>query len=133
MSATPREVVERVLQVIVGPDRERMADLYADDVEIEMPFLSPGTPPLSGGREGLRARLAGAAKVMDLEKVDNVHIHGTDDPEVVVAEYRVHGRFIATGRPLTSTFIMVTRVRDGLIVHSRDYANPLAGREADPS
>lgn len=33
---------------------------------------------------------------------------------------------VATGEPFASAYIMVITVRDGLIVHSRDYGIPVA-------
>jgi ketosteroid isomerase-like protein len=56
----------------------------------------------------------------------NVVVRETDDAEVVVAEfdYRVHHR--VTGRTFEAANIQVLRVRDGLIVSSRDYHDHLA-------
>jgi ketosteroid isomerase-like protein len=127
MSATPRQVVDRLLQALLETPRENMADLFAEDAELETPFAPPGTPPLSGGREGLRARLKAFSSMVEFDRVDGVNIHETHDPEVVVAEYQVHGRVAASGKAFTFPFITVTRVRDGLIVFSRDYSDPLAG------
>jgi ketosteroid isomerase-like protein len=50
-------------------------------------------------------------------------VHLTDDPEVVVAEFRYVGR--AHDRPFAIPCIFVLRVRDGYIVESRDYADHL--------
>ena len=56
----------------------------------------------------------------------NVVIRGTDDPEVIVAEwnYQVHHR--VTGRNFEVANIQVLRIRDGLIVGSRDFHDHLA-------
>jgi ketosteroid isomerase-like protein len=54
-----------------------------------------------------------------------VTLHETADPEVVIAEYRIHGHLAPSGKPFSLTYIMVVRVRGGLIVWSRDYGNPL--------
>ena len=51
-------------------------------------------------------------------------MHRTEDPEVVITEFRYEGS--AGGQPLSITNIFVTRVRDGLIVESRDYADHVA-------
>jgi uncharacterized protein len=55
-------------------------------------------------------------------------VHRTADPEVVVTEYRYEGS--ADGRPIFITNILVTRVRDGVIVESRDYADHIAAARA---
>jgi ketosteroid isomerase-like protein len=48
-------------------------------------------------------------------------VHQTADPEVVIFEFSYVGS--ANGRPFTVPCIFVTRVRDGVIVESRDYAD----------
>jgi uncharacterized protein len=57
--------------------------------------------------------------------VDHVDIHETTDPEIIVAEYRLHGRVVATGKRFASDIVMIAQVRDGLITWSRTYSNPL--------
>ncbi|MFJ9517089.1 nuclear transport factor 2 family protein [Kitasatospora sp. NPDC101801] len=56
----------------------------------------------------------------------NVVVRETEDPEVIVAEfdYLVHHR--VTGRDFSAGTIQVLRVRDGLIVSSRDHHDHLA-------
>jgi uncharacterized protein len=49
------------------------------------------------------------------------------DPEVVVAEYELRGEMTATSEAFSLRFAMVVTVRDGHIVHSRDYSDPIAG------
>lgn len=71
-----------------------------------------------------------AAGQWEYTEVDQVHLHDTADPEVVIAEYRLHATVLATGRPFTATYVMVVRVRDGLIAASRDYFNVLENAEA---
>jgi uncharacterized protein len=54
-------------------------------------------------------------------------IHETADPEVIVAEYELHGEMAGPGEAFSVRFAMVVTVRDGRIVHSRDYSDPIAG------
>lgn len=125
-----RETVERFIPAALNADRGALADFFAEDVVIDIMFPPPGIPARTQGRETLRARFAASAEVMAYDKVDSVTIHETRDPEVVITEYDLHGHVIATGREFVSRYIMVVRVRDGLIVSSRDYANPLVGAQA---
>jgi uncharacterized protein len=78
-------------------------------------------------REDLRARFQAGAAVRRYTSVREVTIHETSDPEVIVAEYELHGEMTATGEPFSARFAMVITVRDGHIVHSRDYADPITG------
>ncbi|WP_371535713.1 nuclear transport factor 2 family protein [Streptomyces sp. NBC_00466] len=128
---SPREVAERFLRVASDGTPDELADLYAENSVIEMPFgAQPGVPLQFEGREGHRARFRSFAPSIRVERIGLVALHETADPEVVIAEYDYQATAVPTGRSFTNRYIMVMRVRDGLIVHSRDYANPLGGAAA---
>ncbi|UUZ82402.1 nuclear transport factor 2 family protein [Paenibacillus sp. P26] len=127
--ASPREVVERFIAMSVSRPLHELADLYAPDSVIEMPFAPPGVPRSFEGREHHRARFRLGGEWMRLHKAESVVIHETADPEVIIVEYDLHGEVLATGRPFIHSYIMVIRIQDGLIVSSRDYSNPLASAE----
>ena len=128
MSAvTPREVIERLLALYaMGPVPE-MADLFTEDAVFELPFLPPGVPHPEIGREPFRHHLKEGAQVQKFDSVEGTHIHETADPEIVIAEYQLHGTVLPTGKRFAFAIIMVARVRDGLIAWSRSYSNPLDG------
>ena len=129
MEASPRQVTERLMNAAIGPAPGDMADCYADSVVIEMPFALPALFPgrIETTREELRARYSAGAAVRRYKSLRNVTIHETADPEVVIAEYELDGEFVQTGEPFTMRFAMVMTIRDGHIVHSRDYSDPIAG------
>jgi ketosteroid isomerase-like protein len=128
-ATTPRETVERLVRAAAGADPGDMADCYAADVVIEMPFAAAGLYParIEATREELRARFRAGAVLRRYTRVDGLLIHETGDPEVVIAEYALHGEMVATGEPFTLSFLMVVTVRDGRIVQSRDYTDQIAG------
>lgn len=131
-ATTPRETVERLVRAATGDDPGAMADCYAAEVVIEMPFAVPALYParIETGREELRARFRAGAALRRYTRLDRLVIHETADPEVVIAEYALHGEMVATGTPFVLSFLMVVTVRDGEIVHSRDYTDPVAGARA---
>lgn len=122
---SPRETVELMLRTAVSGTRGEMADLYAPDAVVEIPFAPDGIPAVTRGRETMRARMEAAASLFAFDSVTDVTLHETTDPEVIVAEYRINGHLSSSGKQFSLTYVMVTRVRDGLIVSSRDYGNPL--------
>jgi uncharacterized protein len=130
-TASPRETVERFLRAAVGADPGDMADCYAPSFVIEMPFTVPGLFPsrVENTREELRARLRAGAASRRYKRLGSVVIHETADPEVVIVEYELHGEFTQTAEPFSMRFLMVLTVRDGQIVHSRDYSNPIVGAQ----
>ena len=122
---TPRETLELLIRITTEGDRSQLADLYAPDVVIDMPFSRPGFPSRTEGNDTMRTQMKAVSGLWSYDSVDGVALHETTDPEVVIAEFRVHGRVTAGGEQFALTYIMVTRVVDGLIVSSRDYGNPL--------
>jgi uncharacterized protein len=129
---TPRETVELLLRTTVEGSRDDIADLYAPDVVIELPFTPDGIPSEMKGRENMRARMRAAAGMFGFDAVRDVTLHETADPEVIIVEYRIQGTVTATSAPFTLSYITVTRVVDGLIVASRDYGNPLEAAKLLP-
>jgi ketosteroid isomerase-like protein len=129
MSAAPRATAERLLRAAVSEHPEDMADCYAENVVIEMPFAHEALYParIATSREELRTRFGAGRAVRRYESLDHVVIHETADPEVIITEYELHGRLVATGRPFAQSYVMVMTIRDGRIVHTRDYTDPIAG------
>ncbi|GAA2395648.1 nuclear transport factor 2 family protein [Dactylosporangium salmoneum] len=130
--SSPRALVERFLQATVSADPGDLADFYADEVVIEMPFAAPGLVPprTETTREQLRARFAAGRAVRHYTGLSGVRIHETAEPGTVIAEYDLHGTMLATGAPFTLRFVMVMTIRDGRIAHTRDYSDPIAGARA---
>jgi ketosteroid isomerase-like protein len=139
--ASPRQVVERLIAAATSGTPGDIADCYADQVVIEMPFAAGLTPArLETTREELRARFASGASARKYTAARDVRLHQTTDPNVLVAEYTLDGtRLDDTGSGDTGlhdggqfslTFVMVLTFRDGLIAHARDYSNPVAAARA---
>ncbi|MGI5133127.1 nuclear transport factor 2 family protein [Pseudonocardia sp. CA-107938] len=126
-TAAPREVLHHFLRLTAEGPSEAMADLFTTNAVFEMPYLPPGAPAQEPGRDAFRAHLREGAKLQKFTAVDQVHVHETTDPELVVADYRLHGRVLATGKQFIFDMVMFARVRDGLIAWSRTYSNPLDG------
>jgi ketosteroid isomerase-like protein len=128
---TPGETVERFLTAVVSPTPGDLADCYADRVVIEMPFgagLAPARTETT--REELRARFAAGAASRRYTGLRDIRVHETADPDVVILEYTLDGTRLSGGESFSMTFVMVLTFRDGLIAHSRDYTDPIAGARA---
>ncbi|TDV46157.1 nuclear transport factor 2 family protein [Actinophytocola oryzae] len=114
-------VLIRLLDSISAPNPASRADLYADDAYVTHPF-HPTAPALTG-REELRQHFArGGGEGL---RPRNVVFHEGVDPELIIAEFEYVGT-AGTGNPVLATNVFVTRVRAGLIVESRDYADHVA-------
>ncbi|MGK4578557.1 nuclear transport factor 2 family protein [Kitasatospora sp. HPMI-4] len=123
---SPREVFTKLLEGIGAGRFAELADLYAEDAVVEIAFAPVG-PRRFEGRAVIKERFMELATSVPVELTPmNVVIRETDDPEVIVNEWdhQVHHR--ATGRTFRAANIQVLRVRDGLIVSSRDFHDHLA-------
>jgi uncharacterized protein len=140
-TASPRQVVERLIAAATSAIPGDIADCYADQVVIEMPFASGVAPSrLETTREELRARFASGAASRRYTAARDVRLHQTTDPDVLVAEYTLDGTRLdgkgpndgapAAGGQFSMTFVMVLTFRDGLIAHARDYTDPVAAARA---
>ena len=117
--ASPRDVFERLLDGITGRRWGELAELYAEDAVVEMPFAAPAHK--IEGRAAVREHfLAAAGGPLELV-ARNIVVHETADPEVIVAEFDYRGRVTTTGASFEVANVQVLRVRDGRIVASRDY------------
>jgi hypothetical protein len=107
-----------------------VVDCYAPGGVIEMPFAPPPLPKRMVGRDAIRAMLAPRylqrrAMGLKLGDYQNLVVHETHDPAVIVAEFDVESQVSAT-KSQHLAFAQVYRVVDGLIELQRDYFDSYA-------
>ncbi|MBB4933041.1 hypothetical protein F4561_003861 [Lipingzhangella halophila] len=127
---SPRDVFDRFQRnVLEGGGLALTADMCAQDVIVETPVAPPGHPRRFDGREQFAA-FAEAARAalahVRFEEFRNVVPQETADPEVLIVEYEIAATDTATGRSATAPFILVLRVRDGVVTHFREYQDTAA-------
>ena len=90
-----------------------MADFYAPEVVIEMPFAPAGLYParIETTREELRARFRAGAAARRYRDLRDVVIHETADPGVVIIEYGLEGEMTESAEPFSLRFVMVMTIR----------------------
>jgi uncharacterized protein len=128
---TPTEVFHALVNGVCAesPDPDALAGLYAERTRVEHPFHPERPRPLCS-RDELREHFSGGQRPVLRRKPVDIRVHQTADPEVVVAEFAYEGVNLDTGRPFRIPGIFVLRVRDGLIVESRDYFDHQASARA---
>jgi uncharacterized protein len=123
------QVVMKGLSGLV--DGDHYFDTFADDAIFESRYQFPGWPLIIRGRANLVASLAGYGKTIRLHSGDALVVHPTvvrpgQDSRVVILEYEVHGKILATGAPYDNRLISVVTIGNRKIVHWRDYMDSLA-------
>ena len=118
------EVVMKGLSGLV--DGEHYFDTFADDAIFESRYHFPGWPLIIRGRADLVASLAGYGKTIRVHSGDALVVHRGQDPRIVILEYEVHGKILATGAPYDNRLISIVTIENRKIVHWRDYMDSLA-------
>jgi ketosteroid isomerase-like protein len=118
------EVVRQGLGEFV--DGEHYFDTIAEDAAFEFRYYFPNYPKVVRGRSNLMALYAGYGNNIRLYHGDALVVHPSMDGRVVILEYEVHGKILATGVPYDNRFVAVVTIEGRKIVHWRDYMDSLA-------
>ena len=63
---------------------------------------------------------------MILHSADNLIIHRSTEPGVIILEYEVHGTAPNTNKPYDNKFCSIITIKDRKIIYWRDYMDSLA-------
>ena len=114
----------------IDPSATNFIEMMAEDFVMEFPYARPGMQERIEGREAVVAYLMTVAGSVSVDTVDNVSVHETADPEVVIVEFEAHGRAPKVDEPYDQRYISVIRARGGRMIHYKDYWNPIQGLKA---
>lgn len=128
MARTPREIFDIQHQLVLNFDVDQHAELFAEDGVWEFPLAKPGSRVKLEGRDAIREWVMENARANQqaghrVLNYDDLIIHETADPEVIVVEFDLHGEYTHSGEKYRRSYIQVLRVRDDKIVSLRDYFN----------
>jgi ketosteroid isomerase-like protein len=127
----PRQVLERFRRAAISQSADDMRLVYALDAVHEFPFTRPGLPARLEGREEIVSFMAAGWSTGPLkcERYRTVAIYDTSDPDTIIVEQEAVGTSASTGGFALPNIVVLT-VRDGQIVHLRDYVNVMAAAAA---
>lgn len=123
-------ILKEALGDRLDPSVTNFIDMMAEDFVMEFPYARPGMQSRIEGRTAVVTYLMTVGEGLSVDSFDNVVVHETGDPEVVIVEFEAHGRALKVGEPYDQSYISVIRTRGGRMVHYRDYWNPLQGLKA---
>jgi ketosteroid isomerase-like protein len=108
---------------------DELAGCYAEHTDVRHPLSPYGDTPLTS-RVAVREHFGAGGPPSNVERYEVIddHVFVTQDPEVVIFEFRYAG--VIDGRAFTLPCIFVVRVRDGEIVESRDYVDHVGSARA---
>jgi ketosteroid isomerase-like protein len=120
MTPRPAEVLRSQIEMVSDGRWDDLPRLYAEDAVVEHPFALP-EPTRLEGRRAVAEHFASARALPLRLRAENVVVHAGAEADVAVAEFDYVLESRTTGAASRVANVIVARVRDGLIVHSRDY------------
>lgn len=112
---------------LIATDVERWLTLFADDAVVEFPYASSlGGPARLEGIKAIRAYFAPITKHFQGLTFTNVQRSPSVDPTTGWMEVHGSATLQPGNIPYEQDYVMRMQVRDGRIVHYREYWNPLA-------
>jgi uncharacterized protein len=125
---TRKEIVEQIRVALETRNSSGFIDLFADDGILELPFAIDSAQAKYEGIDKIRERYGTPnpqSKLTEVHKASVVMYESTD-PEVVTVEFTIEGKSLATGELYSyASSAGIIRVRNGKIIHYRDYPNLL--------
>ena len=129
-----KEIVSRFLEAEAKQNIQGMADVLADDIVFEMPFVPPGLPDRVEGKgtvvEFLEQFLGKEHGMFTGWDLHNIRIYPGAEPDLVFAELDGQGVVVKSGYQYRQRYIILFRVSGGHISHWREYNNPIPLQEA---
>ncbi|GLZ45391.1 hypothetical protein Acsp06_15760 [Actinomycetospora sp. NBRC 106375] len=127
----PDTVVRRYLDAVGALDLDALADTFAPEVVMDLPYAPPGFPRRVEGREGVTGFFAAMPEMITPLRFHDYRIDAVaDDPGSIVAQYASDARILATDRPYRNTYISRFQVRGGAITWFAEYFDPITLVEA---
>ncbi|HEY7486485.1 MAG TPA: hypothetical protein VH912_18625 [Streptosporangiaceae bacterium] len=126
MSPSPREVFLRLVHGVAEGRAGELPGLYGEATDVRHPMATPEAEPLTS-RRALATHFGGPPEPgewIPKRRVVDVVVHETTDPEVIVAEF-AYEFIVSEASTVKVPCVFVMRVRDGEIIESHDYIDPI--------
>ena len=120
------QLLKHSLDTFLAKNIKGWAQLCDENVVVEFPFAPDVASRKLLGRTAIYEYLKDYPSVIDIQSTPTLNIHATDDPNMAIAEWSVSGRVISNGNPYEMSYATFVTFRNGLIVSSREYWNPMA-------
>lgn len=109
---------------------EEWVNLFTDEGVLEFPYGPEGFPKSVKGKKELFDYMVNFPKHFQVKFTD-LYFHPTEDPALVIAEFKSDGKALSTGKDYLQKYISVVRTTDeGKITSYVDFWNPLTALEA---
>ena len=101
----------------------------AEDFALRLPFPPPGVPSEFTGRDTVQAILQKTSEGRGPLVFHDIVTLRTEDPELFMTTCKGRAT-MNSGKIYRNQYIVLTRIRDGVVLEHIEYLNPLAVMEA---
>jgi len=105
-------------------DGEHFWDAVAENAIFEFLYNIPGFTNKIEGRKAYMDWFGGYTNI--LHSADNLRVHKSTQPNVIILEYEVHGIVPHTGKAYDNRFCSIITIKNRKIIYWRDYMDSLA-------
>jgi uncharacterized protein len=89
-------------------------------------FAPQGRPNRIEGKTALYPYIQEILNDVEFRSILQQQIYLTQDPDIIVVEITIEGHIISTEGPYNGKYVWIMRMKDGKLIHQRDYWSPLA-------
>ncbi len=126
-SAENTKLIQKAYTAFAQRDIPALVNMMSDDIDWQAIVGASSKVPTSGRRVGhgeVSPFFYDLARAADCERFDPREFIAERDKVVVLGHYA--GKAKATGRQFVSDWVMVFTIRDGKVVHFREFADVAA-------
>ncbi|WP_322014890.1 nuclear transport factor 2 family protein [Paraburkholderia sp. J12] len=113
----------QALQALQAGNTDGYMAIYAADAVHEFPFAPDGAVPLLVGRETIAAYMRSLTEFIRFGTLSDVRAREVGNELIV--EAIGHNQRLPDHAPMQINYVWFITLRDGKVVHFRDYMNPL--------
>jgi ketosteroid isomerase-like protein len=124
------DLLDHMLDLLSAHDVEGAVSLFADDAELEAPFVPAPLPSRTSGRPGIAALMTTVFGAYGRVEFHNRRYLSTAGGAVVVGRWRTNIEVLATGATYADEVIAVAEFGEGCIQKFSEYFNPDSLRAA---
>ncbi len=124
------ELAQGYLALLSQGRLEEWIRLWHEEAVLEFPFAPLGRASAYVGKADILAYMRSTRGRISTDKVEEIRLHPSTDPTVLVVELVTRGHMVDSGVSYDQRYVSVFECRDGLIWRYREYWNPLVSIEA---
>ncbi|EKM5760293.1 nuclear transport factor 2 family protein [Yersinia enterocolitica] len=116
---------DKYISAVMEKSSDKLASLFSVDGRLSLPFRR--TREVIVGRDNIRLHYANGFGIAPLRftSIEDVRFHYTDNPHVVIVEYKLHGNTLPDEKKFSLLYVNIIKINDDEITELIDYEDVL--------